>query len=321
MTMTDDRPDAPAPSAASSRANGIAARLAAVVSPCSAASCPCGSGPGTAAWPAPPTPRPSWCNDPAALRRLVFRPGELGLAQAYVTGEIDVEGDLLDGFRRVWQAVRERGASPTAHRRHRAGRAAHRQGPRRLRAAARAAGVAGPAARPAALADPRPGRDLAPLRPVQRLLRADPRPAHGLLLRLLHQRPRRPGVHRRGRPARQARPGLPQARPARGEPGHRHLDIGCGWGSLSLYAAETYGVAGRRRDHRRASRRRSSTRGSPSGARRTGSRSGCRTTATCRTAPSTPSPRSRWASTSASGTTPSYTGRHPPAARGPAAAR
>ena len=30
MTMTDDRPDAPAPSAASSRPNGIAARLAAV---------------------------------------------------------------------------------------------------------------------------------------------------------------------------------------------------------------------------------------------------------------------------------------------------
>src|SRR4029078_1307664 len=51
-------------------------------------------------------------NDPAALRRLLFRPGELGLAQAYVTKEIDVEGDLLDGFRRVWQAVRERGASP-----------------------------------------------------------------------------------------------------------------------------------------------------------------------------------------------------------------
>ena len=50
--------------------------------------------------------------DPAALRRLVFAPGELGLAQAYVTGEIDVEGDLLDGFRRVWRAAREQGASP-----------------------------------------------------------------------------------------------------------------------------------------------------------------------------------------------------------------
>ncbi|MGA8209966.1 MAG: cyclopropane-fatty-acyl-phospholipid synthase family protein, partial [Nocardioidaceae bacterium] len=28
----------------------------------------------------------------------------------------------------------------------------------------------------------------------------------------------------------------------RAAPGHRHLDIGCGWGSLSLYAAQRYGV-------------------------------------------------------------------------------
>ena len=51
-------------------------------------------------------------DDPAALRRLLFHPGELGLAQAYVTGEIEVEGDLLDGLRRVWRAVREQGAAP-----------------------------------------------------------------------------------------------------------------------------------------------------------------------------------------------------------------
>ncbi len=47
--------------------------------------------------------------DVAALRRLVRHPGELGLAQAYVTGEIDVEGDLLDGFRRVWSRARTAG--------------------------------------------------------------------------------------------------------------------------------------------------------------------------------------------------------------------
>ena len=92
-------------------------------------------------------------NDPAALRRLVFRPGELGLAQAYVTGEIDVEGDLLDGFRRVWQAVREQGAVPEAQpgRPCCAGlRTAKRLGAFGLPAGA--ARVAGPAARPAALA-------------------------------------------------------------------------------------------------------------------------------------------------------------------------
>ncbi|MFJ7231909.1 class I SAM-dependent methyltransferase [Streptomyces tendae] len=43
-----------------------------------------------------------------ALRRLLWQPGELGLAQAYVTGELDVDGDLADGLRRMWAATRER---------------------------------------------------------------------------------------------------------------------------------------------------------------------------------------------------------------------
>jgi cyclopropane-fatty-acyl-phospholipid synthase len=34
-----------------------------------------------------------------ASRRLLWRPGELGLARAYLTGDIDVEGDLTDGPR------------------------------------------------------------------------------------------------------------------------------------------------------------------------------------------------------------------------------
>ena len=40
-----------------------------------------------------------------ALRRLMWQPGELGLAQAYVTGEIDVEGDMAEGFRQVWAST------------------------------------------------------------------------------------------------------------------------------------------------------------------------------------------------------------------------
>src|SRR6476661_7220381 len=44
-----------------------------------------------------------------ALRRLLWQPGELGLAQAYITGEIDVEGDLTEGFRLIWGAIRDRG--------------------------------------------------------------------------------------------------------------------------------------------------------------------------------------------------------------------
>ncbi len=43
-----------------------------------------------------------------ALRRLLWDPNELGLARAYVAGEVDVEGDLAEGLSRVWSLVRER---------------------------------------------------------------------------------------------------------------------------------------------------------------------------------------------------------------------
>ena len=43
-----------------------------------------------------------------ALRRILWSPDELGLARAYVTGDLDVEGDLADGFRRMWAAARDR---------------------------------------------------------------------------------------------------------------------------------------------------------------------------------------------------------------------
>jgi hypothetical protein len=36
---------------------------------------------------------------PRALRRILWHPGELGAAQAYVTGEIDVQGELADVLR------------------------------------------------------------------------------------------------------------------------------------------------------------------------------------------------------------------------------
>jgi cyclopropane-fatty-acyl-phospholipid synthase len=50
-------------------------------------------------------------NSPSALRRLLWHPGELGLAQAYVTGELDVDGDVAEGLRRVWDAARASGRS------------------------------------------------------------------------------------------------------------------------------------------------------------------------------------------------------------------
>ncbi|MPY84816.1 MAG: methyltransferase domain-containing protein [Actinophytocola sp.] len=43
-----------------------------------------------------------------ALRRLLFQPGELGLARAYVCGDLDVDGDLTEALRRGGAAVRGR---------------------------------------------------------------------------------------------------------------------------------------------------------------------------------------------------------------------
>ena len=50
-------------------------------------------------------------NSANALRRLLWSPGELGASQAYVTGELDVSGPLEDALNHVWTAVGERGLS------------------------------------------------------------------------------------------------------------------------------------------------------------------------------------------------------------------
>ncbi len=178
-------------------------------------------------------------NDPAALRRLVYRPGELGLAQAYVTKEIDVEGDLLEGFRRVWAAVRERGASPKLT------PGAVKEG---LRVAAKLGALGLPPAPPASQARLR-GR-------LHSLTRDRDAIAHHYdlsndfysLILDAHmayscgyftsnapdytvedaQRDKLDLVCRKL--------GLAGSAPV------RHLDIGCGWGSLSLHAAQEYGA-------------------------------------------------------------------------------
>lgn len=53
---------------------------------------------------------------PQALTRLLWSPGELGAAQAYVTGELDVPGDLDAALTHVWSEVAARdlaGVRPT----------------------------------------------------------------------------------------------------------------------------------------------------------------------------------------------------------------
>ncbi len=46
---------------------------------------------------------------PDALRRLVWQPNELGLAEAYITGDLDVEGDLARTLGQAGRSVREQG--------------------------------------------------------------------------------------------------------------------------------------------------------------------------------------------------------------------
>lgn len=51
-------------------------------------------------------------NSRRALRRLLWQPGELGLAEAYITEDLDVEGDLAEGLRSVWRTLRTGGLRP-----------------------------------------------------------------------------------------------------------------------------------------------------------------------------------------------------------------
>lgn len=47
-------------------------------------------------------------NSPAVLRRQLWGPGELALSQSYVLGELEVSGGLYPALRRVWEVVQKR---------------------------------------------------------------------------------------------------------------------------------------------------------------------------------------------------------------------
>ncbi len=194
-------------------------------------SCRSGSAPGMAPRRARPPVPTLVLRSPLALRRLLWHPGELGLAQAYVTGELDVDGDLDEGLRRVWNATRRAtGVQPHLHQKSQAsagappgrrlGRPPRRGPPARPRCpAARARQPAqGEGAPPQP--GPRPRGHRRPLRRPARVLRADPGPPDGLLVRLVDLG--RPGLHPGRRPARQAGTDLQQAQPGTRGPAARH---------------------------------------------------------------------------------------------------
>jgi cyclopropane-fatty-acyl-phospholipid synthase len=179
--------------------------------------------------------------DKRALRHVMWKPGELGVARAYVQGDLDVEGDLGDGLRAMWDAVRDARVADE-----RAGRP--RIGPRQVaRAAALAVRLGAIGRRPPAPAAESnltgelhsKERDQAAISHHYDLsndfyeLILDPNMAYSS------------GFHVTPEMT------LEEAQTAKLHlickklglrPGMRMVDIGSGWGSLTLFAAEHYGV-------------------------------------------------------------------------------
>ena len=143
-------------------------------------------------------------------------------------------------------------------------------------------GQPGRAPRPAAQPRPRPAGDPPPLRPLQRVLLADPRPAHGVLAAATGA-PTTPTYTVEDAQRDKLDAGLPQARArsAGDAVPRRRLRLGL----AQPVRRGALRCAGHRRHHRRRAEAVHRRSGSASAACRTGSRSGCRTTARSPAAP------------------------------------
>jgi cyclopropane-fatty-acyl-phospholipid synthase len=177
---------------------------------------------------------------PLALRRMMWRPGELGLARAYVSGDLDVEGDLTEGLRRGWRAIRgDRG-----------GRVAAISAPRADLAltavlAARKLGVFGPPLAPPACESHHRGRVHSRARDKAVIAGHYDIPASFYELILDPSMAYSCAYWAREDPGY----GLPDAQRDKLDmicrklglaEGSRLLDLGCGWGSLTTHAAGQY---------------------------------------------------------------------------------
>ena len=173
-----------------------------------------------------------------AVRRLLWHPGELGAAQAYVTGDIEVHHDLDAALTHVWAVAAERGLtgvrpSPGAF-------------ARALRTALGVGAVGRPPALPASQARVR-GRLHSKLRDRRAISH------HYDLSNEFYSLILEPQMAYSSAYFRSEDPSYTLEDAQRDKldlvctklglaPGMRFLDIGCGWGSLSLHAAEHYGV-------------------------------------------------------------------------------
>ncbi|MEW2373536.1 cyclopropane-fatty-acyl-phospholipid synthase family protein [Streptomyces sp. NPDC006656] len=174
---------------------------------------------------------------PDALRRLLWQPGELGLAEAYVTGDLDVEADLADALSHVGKTVRDRPAT--------------RPGPAALASAAALAVSLGAAGPPPRRPDGRArlagglhsaSRDRAAISHHYDLsndfyaLLLDTSMAYSCAY---WTRPDDPDYTLAD--AQRDKLDLICCKLQLG-PGHRLLDVGCGWGALTVHAAREHKV-------------------------------------------------------------------------------
>lgn len=174
---------------------------------------------------------------PDALRRLLWHPGELGAAQAYVTGELDVPGDLDRALTHAFAVAAERGLS------------GRRPSVRAVAGAVRAALGLELLGRPPAAPETQAvlrGRLHSKDRDRRSISHHYDTTADFYSLILdeknmayscgYHSSPDQPLAE-----AQDAKLDL-VCRKLGLEPGMRMLDVGCGWGSLSIHAAENFGV-------------------------------------------------------------------------------
>lgn len=101
------------PRAGGGRGNGVAAELASAAGRLGLPGLPVRLRAWDGSTAGPPAGPVVVLRSPRAFRRLLWHPGELGLAQAYVTGDLDVEGDLTEGLRRVREAAAGAGLART----------------------------------------------------------------------------------------------------------------------------------------------------------------------------------------------------------------
>ncbi|MFC9733680.1 class I SAM-dependent methyltransferase [Streptomyces roseolus] len=178
--------------------------------------------------------------DRKALRRMIWKPGELGLARAWVAGEIDVEGDLYEALDRLSGLIWERGGETR-------GLLASARDPRTRAAAGELLRLAGP------LPPPKPPAEEAKGRGGGRHSRRSDRQAishhydvgndfYALVLgpSMVYSC----AYWTDGGTLEEAQRDKLDlvARKLALKEGDRLLDVGCGWGSMAIHAAREYGA-------------------------------------------------------------------------------